>query len=220
MVFRPPAIGKAFMKPKDIDRFFSLLGQRISFPLTVILTGGGAAILEGVSRATRDLDFQIVLRKAGGARQEQFQRAVAEVEGRLKIAAQYDASIETWSSIVWPSPRPKSRFYKRFGSIHVRILDPLWWSVGKIARYLSYDVSDVVTVFRKMKVRPEAAARAWGKALGRSPLSNAQPPFKRQALAFFDHQGRRTWGTGADIQGLHRIFLDAARKAAKNPNEG
>ncbi len=94
--------------------------------MTVLLTGGGAAILSGVSRATQDLDFQIMLPRATTARRQAFQQVIGEVELKTGILAQYDASIEHWSSISWPSSRPKSSLYRRFGRVEVRILDPLW----------------------------------------------------------------------------------------------
>ena len=200
------------MRPRDIDRFFALLGKRVESPVQIILTGGGAAILEGVSRATRDLDFQIVLRTRSAARRQALQEAILRVERETGIAAQYDAAIETWSSISWPARRPKSASYKMFGCIEVRILDPLWWSVGKLTRYLSYDISDVVTVFKTTRISPDRAARAWGKALGRSPLSNAQPIFRRQVLDFFASHGRRLWGSSFDSNTAVRLFLQSARR--------
>jgi len=189
-----------------------LLGKRVGFPVQIILTGGGAAILEGVSRATRDLDFQIVLRTRSASRRQAFQDAILHVERATGIAAQYDAAIETWSSISWPARRPKSFPYKRFGTIDVRVLDPLWWSVGKLTRYLSYDISDVMTVFKHMRISSEQAARAWGQALGRSPLSNAQPIFRRQVLDFFAAHGRRLWGTSFDADTTTRVFLRSAQR--------
>jgi hypothetical protein len=200
------------VRPRDIDHFFALLSKRISFPVTVLLTGGGAAILTGVSRATQDLDFQITLTQTSATRRETLQKAISEVETKTGIMAQYDTAIETWSAIAWPSPRPKFSNYRRFGSIQVRILDPLWWSVGKIARYLSYDVSDVITVFKRMKVPPEEAMRAWGKALGRSPLSNMQSIFKRQAFDFVARHGRTVWGPRIHAESLQELFLTTARK--------
>lgn len=200
------------MKPKDIDLFFARLGNDIPFSITIILTGGGAGILEGVSRATRDLDFQIVLKKTTPESLEAFRRAIQKVEEKTRIAAQYETNIETWSSIVWPEPKPKSYRYKRFGRVEVRILDPLWWSIGKIARYLAHDVSDVVTVFKTMRVSPRRAAKAWGRALGRSPLSNAQPIFQRQAIQFFGQHARQIWGRRTDPKTLQELFLKTARQ--------
>jgi len=203
------------VRPREIDQFFSLLAKRLSFPVTIVLTGGGAAILEGVSRATRDLDFQVNFLRASSAHQDAFIVAIGEVEHETGIAAQFDNAIESWSSISWPGPGPglKSYRYKRFGSLDVRILDPLWWSIGKIARYLAYDVSDVIVVFKRMKVKPEQAARSWGKALGRSPLSNAQPIFRRQAIAFLKDHSAAVWGKKVNPAALEKIFLDAARRS-------
>jgi hypothetical protein len=207
------------VRPADIDRFFSLLGKRLPFAVRVTLTGGGAAILEGVQRATRDLDFQISLGRAPGKRHVLLQDAIRAVEAQTGIAAQYEESIETWSSIAWPEARARSYRYKRFGRVDVHLLDPLWWSVGKMTRYLDYDVSDVITVFKKMKVRPEQAVRAWGKALGRSPMSNAQSIFQRQVLGFLDRHARPLWGKSVDVSALQALFLSTARRASDVDHE-
>src|SRR2546423_1050094 len=62
------------MRPIDIDHFFTLLSKRVRFSVRVILTGGGAGILEGVSRATRDLDFQLSLKKKSISHSQAFRK--------------------------------------------------------------------------------------------------------------------------------------------------
>ena len=200
------------MRPQDIDRFFARLAQKVTFPAVIVLTGGGAGILEGVERVTRDLDFQITLGKTSAEREALFEKAAQDASKETGILAQYDTSIESWSSIAWPSSKPKSRLYRRFGNLEVRLLDPLFWSVGKLARALSSDISDVITVFRRLRVKPMAVARAWGEALGRSPMSSAQPLFKQQVIHFFKMYTHSIWGKSVDPQAMTDLFLGTAQK--------
>ena len=203
------------MRPQDIDRFFTRLSHKFEFRAVILLTGGGAGILEGVHRVTRDLDFQITLAEKSLPRQALFEKAVQETSRETGILVQYGSAIEGWSSIAWPDSNPKSRLYRRFGRLDVKLLDPLWWSVGKLARALSSDISDMVTVFRRLHVKPAAVARAWGRALGRSPMSSAQPLFKQQADYFFRKHAKTIWGKTADPQKLTHLFLLAAQKTRR-----
>jgi len=109
------------------------------------------------------LDFQVSFKKKSSSFSQVFQVAIEAVAKETGIAAQYDAAIESWSSISWPQARPKSRLYRNFGPVEVRILDPLWWAVGKLARYLKYDISDLVIVLKATHTKPEVAAKVWGK---------------------------------------------------------
>src|SRR6266478_1229456 len=115
------------MRSGEIDRFFLLLSKTVHFPAKVILTGGAVAVLEGSSRVTRDLDFQIVFSARSSADRRLFQEAIERTSQSTGIAAQYDEAIEKWSSIAWPRRRPVSRLYKRFGSVEVHLLDALLW---------------------------------------------------------------------------------------------
>ena len=54
------------MKAREIRHFFEELDRRIDRPIQVILTGGAAAILHGVERATYDIDFfEVRIKKLG-----------------------------------------------------------------------------------------------------------------------------------------------------------
>ena len=54
------------MKADDIHRFFEDLNLRLDHPVRILLTGGAAAILQGVDRATFDIDFEIALKMVAG----------------------------------------------------------------------------------------------------------------------------------------------------------
>src|SRR5207302_6161350 len=191
------------------------LAARIDFRIQVILTGGAVAVLEGSGRVTRDLDFQIVFSSRSAHIRQAFQEAVERTSQITGISAQYDESIESWSSIAWPRRKPRSRLYKRFGKVEVHLLDTLLWSIGKLGRYLSSDVADLAMVLKRTRIRAREAVQAWGEALGRSPASSAQPLFKRQVLHFLQQYGKSLWGKRIRVDALEKLFLESARSARR-----
>jgi hypothetical protein len=203
------------MKARDIDRFFKELDRRVDVPLQIILTGGAAGILQGVDRATQDIDFELHLKKNAQkpSEIENVQKAILETGRVTGIAPQYAEDIDRWSSILLPNK--KSQRYLRIGKVEVRILEPGLWAIGKLSRYLSSDVSDLRAVLKTKTKDPRACARLWGRALGLSPASNQQGLFRRQVESFFDHYARDIWGQNTDPEELKRVFLYSARMAKK-----
>ena len=66
------------------------------------------------------------------------------------------------------------------------LLEPAYWSIGKIARYLDPDVDDLVRVFKKQRVPALKLAKLWGKALAKSPRSSASFSFKKHVEHFLE----------------------------------
>lgn len=202
------------MKARDVERFFAELDKRVDAPMRIILTGGAAAILQGVERVTQDIDFELVLgRVRSPQKMEAVQKAIQETGQITGITPQYAEDIDRWSSIALPSK--KSFRYRRIGKVDVRILDPRLWAIGKLARYLSSDIGDLCTVLKREEKDPRMCARTWGQALGLSPVSNQQALFRRQVEAFFDTYARKVWGRKADPAELKQQFLAAARRVRK-----
>jgi len=199
------------MRPREIDRFFEILSRFLKFRVRIVLTGGAVPVLQGSGRATHDLDFQIIFSTRSRKAREVFQEAVEKASRITGIAAQYDETIETWSSISWPRRRRMSRLYRRIGRVEVHLLEPLLWSIGKLSRYLASDVEDLVMILKRARIRPEEAARGWGEALGGSPASSAQPVFKRQVIHFIREHGREIWREGLNLSSLEDLFLKSAR---------
>ena len=204
------------MTVRDIDHFFKDLNRRIGRRVRVLLTGGAAGILQGMQRATLDIDFEIRLKRGGsksGARRgwESVQRAIEDTARATGITPQYDEDIGKWSSIALPSKR--SFLYRDFGKVEVRILIPELWAVGKLTRYLSTDIQDLRAVLKRTKVTSATAVATWGRALGMSPASNSQAMFRRQVETFLDQYAREIWGQGEDSRELKRLFLTSAHKA-------
>ena len=111
------------MKSRDIDIFFKELNAELHFPLEVILTGGAAAILQGVDRATNDIDFELHLKnskeKPSG---DDIVKALRKVTEKTKIAAQFSDDISRWSMIVIPSKETIPN--KQIGQVKIMILSP------------------------------------------------------------------------------------------------
>ncbi len=201
------------MKLQDVHGFFEHVARRFSHPLTVLITGGAAAIVFGVSRATEDIDFEVAIAVPPSKSQEawiELERVLNEVQQRTGIAPEFSEDIDRWSSIALPFKKSK-RVWK-LGRIDIRVLDPLLWSVGKLARYLSTDESDVATVFKKLKPPALSVARLWGQALGRSPASSAQTLFRNHVRSFLDKYAASIWGKTIAPDRLFDIFLRAAAK--------
>src|SRR5262245_17212697 len=101
-----------------------------------------------MQRATLDIDFEIRLKRGGlrsgtGGGWESVHKAIEDTARATGITPQYDEDIDKWSAIALPSKR--SRLYRDFGKVEVRILNPELWAVGKLTRYLSTDIQDLRT---------------------------------------------------------------------------
>ena len=205
------------MKANDIHRFFEDLNTRLDRPVRILLTGGAAAILHGVERATFDIDFEIALKKVAGKSVaspdawDAIQKAIAETARATGITPQYDEDIDQWSSITLPAK--KSRLYRRFGKVEVCILDPALWAIGKLARYLSTDIHDLRIVMKTTNAKSKPTVKLWGTALGMSPASSSQGTFRKQVASFLDQYAAEIWGIQENPSELNRLFADAAQKA-------
>ena len=132
------------MKPKDIDRFFRVLSKEWPHPTRIILTGGGYALLQGGSRTTEDLDFEVTTSNMGG-----FSEAVKETAQQTHIPPQFSEDIGHWSQISHLDYKRKAVPYKEFGKIRVYLHNPIYWGIGKVARFLNQDITDLVSVYSK-----------------------------------------------------------------------
>jgi hypothetical protein len=100
--------------------------------------------------------------------------------------------------------------YKRYGKLAVRVLDPAYWSIGKMTRFIDPDIQDMIQVFRKKKTPVLRLAKVWGRALKESPRSTALAGFRRQVESFFESYGKKIWGESFDSVKVIRQFHKAA----------
>ena len=194
------------MSPRQIERFFQALARELKLPATVILTGAAAGALWGHVRPSLDIDFAIRPARGGAAGWNAIEEAMGRATQRTGIAVNYAEDIDRWRGISLLDYTRHTRPYRRFGSLNVRLLDPVYWSIGKISRYLDPDVQDVVGVLTRHPVSVRQLLAVWAKALRASPRSTASTLFRRQAEHFLRSYGSSIWGKPFDAEKAVRQF--------------
>ncbi len=194
------------MDPRAIDRFFRLLAEEFGKPATVVITGAAAGSLWGHIRPSRDIDFGITLTSRHPAIWNLFQAAVDRASRQTGIQGNYAEDIDRWSSISFLDWRRHTLAYRRFGKLRVRLLDPAYWSIGKLGRYFDLDVHDLVTVLKRKRLPLLRVLRLWAKALRASPRSSAVFQFRTQVEHFLRLYGRTIWGRRFDYEAALRLF--------------
>ncbi len=129
------------MNRKQIEHYFKIVDKIYAKKCRIILTGAAAGALYGRVRATMDIDFS-----AEAADWEGFSKAVEEASVRTGIAAQYAEDIDRWSAITFMDYKKHTFIYGRFGRTEVRLMEPSYWAIGKLSRYLDPDIGDLVRV--------------------------------------------------------------------------
>ena len=86
------------------------------------------------------------------------------------------------------------------------LLDPAYWSIGKMTRFIDPDIDDMIQAFRKMKTSPAHLAKVWGRALRESPQSTALTRFRRHVEGFLESYGKKIWGSSFDSAKTIRQF--------------
>ena len=198
------------MNAAQVERFFRIFAQKLNEPATVILTGAAAGVLWGHVRPSRDVDFAVCPRRTGP---DVWRRIEAAVKGAIQatgISANYAQDIDRWGAISLTDYRQQSRPYRQFGKVQVRLMDPAYWSIGKISRYIVPDIRDLVAVLKMEKIPPARLLKVWGGALRASPPSDACLQFRKNVEEFLQGYGRTIWGKRFDPEGsIHRFHREA-----------
>lgn len=179
------------LRLETIDLFFGTLAKVWPHPAEILLIGGAVALIVGSNRTTEDIDFEATL--GPGSKWEDFQAAIEKVKANLRIRVQFSESIERWSMISFLDYGKHRVPYKQYGEIRVSSLEPPYWGIGKVSRYLDQDIQDMILVFSKEKVDPVHLAHLWRKALKESPASSQRFNVKKQMADFFKTYGRKIW---------------------------
>ena len=198
------------MTPRAIERFFQTLAREFGGAAAIIVTGAAAGSLWGHIRPSQDIDFGFQLVGHDPTGWEQFQAAVDRTVRQTGIQANYAEDIDRWSSITLLDYKRHTVPYRRFGKLKIRLLDPVYWSIGKLGRYFDLDVDDLVTVLRHKKVPAASAIHVWATALRASPRSTAVTQFRIQVGHFLRTHGRTIWGRQFDAEAAVRQFHRAA----------
>ncbi len=193
------------MNKKQIERYFKILDKIYGKKCKVILTGAAAGALYGNVRSTLDIDFS-----AEAADWESFSKAAQEASIRVGIEVQYAEDIDRWSSITLMDYKKHTFVYGKQGKIEIRLMEPPYWAIGKLSRYLDQDISDIVKVFKKTNTQWQKVASVSGMALRKSPQSTACFLFRKQTENFFKHYGRKIWGRTFDENKALALFHQEA----------
>jgi hypothetical protein len=146
--------------------------------------------------------FFLVLAKDWGA----FEKAVHQAESETGIGTQFSENIDRWSQVSYLDYRKHLKKYKKFQQIEVFLLNPYFWSIGKITRYWDSDIQDMIAVFKKEKVDPVQLAKLWRQALQQSPRSTELFLTKQHVVQFFTTYGARIWGDSFSLLDIKKFF--------------
>ena len=198
------------MNVKEINRFFKILSRKLDGKTKAILTGAAAGAIWGNVRLSMDLDFAIETAIKTTKRDPQawvkLEKALEETVKLTGFKVDYAEDIDRWGLVVLLDYKKRSLPYRRFGLLEVRLMDPAYWSIGKMTRYLHSDHDDMAKVFKNQKVSWNRLVRVWGKALRESPHSGALAAFRRQVEHFLRSYGRWVWGREFSAEKAVRAF--------------
>jgi hypothetical protein len=199
------------MNARQIERFFQVLAKELDVDARAILTGAAAGALWGRVRPSVDVDFALELRKRQVPAWEKVERAIERTVQLTGIQANYAEDIDRWGLISLLDYGKHTRAYRRFGRLRLELLEPAYWSIGKMTRYLEPDVQDMVDVFRRRHISWKELVSLWGRALRASPKSAALGQFRRQVEHFLRVNGRTIWGRTFSQEEAIRRFHSAAK---------
>ncbi len=191
---------------KQIHEFFEVLARELDRPARVILIGAAAGALWGSVRPSQDVDFEIRVAGSGPAGERDIQTAIQRAVEATGVQANYAEEIGRWGMISLADYRRHTALYRRFGKLELRLLDPAYWAIGKLDRYVQSDAQDLLFVLRKRRPSLRHATRVWGRALRQSPLSETKLLFRRHVGHFLRTHGREIWGERFDPAEAVRAF--------------
>lgn len=193
------------MNKVQVERYFKVLSVLYPKKCRIILTGAAAGSLYGRVRATLDIDFA-----AKTSDWTAFETAVRRTTERTGILAQYGEDIDRWSMISYLDYDRHIRVYKRIGSLEICLMEPSYWAIGKLTRYLDTDIRDLVSVLKKTATPWRACVTVAGRALKHSPRSTACALYRRQVEDFIRRSGKKVWGRGFPQDEAIRLFRSRA----------
>ncbi|OGR80144.1 MAG: hypothetical protein A3I11_04710 [Elusimicrobia bacterium RIFCSPLOWO2_02_FULL_39_32] len=197
------------MEKRQIERFFQILSRFVPGKCKVILTGAAAGSLLGSVRLSRDIDF--ALEFLGNKDDwEKLEEAIHKTEQLTGVPAQYAQDISRWGMVSLLDYKKHTTLYRGFNLLEVRILEPAYWSLGKISRFLDPDIQDMISVFKKQKISQDKLVTIWGRALKSSPPSSHLFQFKRQAEEFLRVWGKSIWGQQFNFDKTVQLFYKEA----------
>ncbi len=201
------------MNLAQAESYFNDLGRQLPAQTVIVLTGGIAASLLADARTTDDIDFAVI--KPLVRHWDEVSGLLTRLAAKRGIQVQFSEDLDRWSSVTLLDWKKHTRLHRKSGKLEVRILDPLYFSIGKITRGTERDVQDLRAVLRAQKTGWEPLVRLWAKALKKSPRSTALPLVKRQMLAFLKDEGPWVWGKRFKPEEAVGLFEMSLKKRLK-----
>ncbi len=198
------------MDKRQIDHFFKIVDAEFRHEAKAILTGAAAGVIWGSTRPSLDIDFAIELKRVSESKWNQLESAIRKAIVETGIQANYSEDIDRWGMICLLDYRNNIELYKKYGKLDLWVLDPAYWSIGKMTRFLNPDIQDMIQVFQKKEIPPARLTEVLGKAFRASPRSSVLARFRRQVESFFDSYGTKIWGPSFDSAEAIRQFQRSA----------
>ena len=203
------------MDQKQINRFFRSVALHLDRPARVIVTGAAAGSLLGYIRPSLDIDFAVEWVGQSKKEWRKMEEAITQAQKLTGIHANYAEEIDRWGAISLLDYRSHVRPYRSFGKLRVTVLDPAYWTIGKMTRFLNSDIQDMIEVISREGIPSGKLARLWGKALRASPHSTASFQFRKQVEYFLRQHGKSVWGKQFNPEPSIKLFHEKAQPRGK-----
>ncbi|UCH81333.1 MAG: hypothetical protein JSW20_01655 [Nitrospiraceae bacterium] len=182
------------MNIRQIEQFFRIMDSALQQDAVAFLTGAAAGTIWGATRPSMYIDFAIEIKDQNTENWQQLEAAIRKATDKTGIKANYAEDIDRWGMVTLLDYKLNTKLYKKYGRLVLMVLDPAYWSIGKMTRFIDPDIQDMIQVFRKKKISSIHLAEVWGKALKQSPHSTTLARFRRQVEHFFESYGTMIWG--------------------------
>lgn len=195
------------MNRKKIHEFFKRLDISLDQKAVVIVVGASAASLMGHVRPSFDIDFEIRLSRSTSAQKRKLAETILKTARETGVAVNFSENIGGWSMVSYLDYRKTALAYKKFGKLDVKLIEPAYWTIGKMTRFLELDVQDMVKIIRKKKIKPERVIKVWARAFQSSDLSLELGQFKEHVLFFLAQYAKKIWGKKINAADLKENFI-------------
>ena len=195
------------MNKKKIHEFFKRLDIYLDQKATVIVVGASAASLMGHVRPSFDIDFEIRLSRSTPAQKRKLAETILKTARETGVAVNFSENIASGERVNYLDYRKTALAYKKFGKLDVKLIEPCYWTIGKMTRFLELDIQDMVKIIRKKKIKPGRIISVWAQAFQASDLSLELGQFKEHVLFFLAQYAKKIWGKKINAADLKENFL-------------
>ena len=195
------------MNLNQAEAYFTALGKQLPVHTVIVLTGGIAASILADARTTDDIDFALI--KPLTQQWDAIALLLKKMAQKHGIDVYFSEDLDRWSSVTLLDWKKHTKLHRKTGALEVRILDPLYFSIGKITRATSRDIQDLKAVLMAQKVGWKPLLKLWAKALKKSPRSTALPTVKKQMENCIKEFGAEIWGKKFKVEEALALFQEA-----------